>query len=113
MDEDAGLAYIAAGLPERAIEAYCAAGQWRMALALAGERLMPKNCFSCTCIKRAVEAYCAAGQWRMGVVLASEQLAVVQFIPFFFACLSWASKGAALLGSGARCWRWQVWCSSG
>ena len=38
MDEDAGLAYVAAGLPERAIEAYMVAGQWRMALALAGKR---------------------------------------------------------------------------
>lgn len=36
MDEDAGLVFMAAGMPERAIEAYVVAGQWRMAMALAG-----------------------------------------------------------------------------
>ena len=36
--EDAALAFLAAGQPERALGQYRAAGQWRMALALAGAR---------------------------------------------------------------------------
>ena len=33
--EDAGVAFLAAGLPEKALQAYRAAGQWRVALMLA------------------------------------------------------------------------------
>lgn len=39
MHEDAGVAFVAAGKLEAALECYRAAGAWQMALALAGKRI--------------------------------------------------------------------------
>jgi hypothetical protein len=39
MAEDAAVAFLAAGALERALQQYKLAGQWQMALCLAGERV--------------------------------------------------------------------------
>ena len=75
--EDAAVALLAAGRPADALAQYCLAGEWRMALALAGVMQAvtePRVQGSWMCWRRTAWPASGAWPWRWPVRLGSQRL---------------------------------------